>query len=427
MSCPYLDCDEPSVPEKAAACPKCRRLTKGCPSCKTANRAFSNFCRRCGHALPDSAADWTGSKGGPQRLGLNPTRQAAPFRELKIQQVRESHLGDHCRSLLSCDGHLVAVSAGGTVEISDVSGRAAPLRINVDGPVTCDPCISRGTLFIGAAGRVTAYPLGTLTRQPPRLDPRWSIRLEGTPVNPLTVAEGRLYVTVALQNRRREVRVIDHIDRDQPLARQAIYAAARLSWMAADAPTRRLVFLSEEGKDLFLHSTATGGTRFHLTSRRIANAPSPFAEHIPIALAGTKVYGVFGDAEKLCRLDAAQGTFEQVIRDDAKAFALSSIRDGVLVDSGGLYFLGMGMAERLNNHERIKGHPVLLADCAVAVGLQDGRLRVYDLHNPSFQETLRLSGEGEEVTALASFGTCLAAGTARGLVKLFELVRKSPS
>jgi hypothetical protein len=273
---------------------------------------------------------------------------------------------------------------------------------------------------------VAAYALGGLASRPPHLEPRWEVRLPATPVQALTAFEERLYVTVNHPDPTREIYVIEDVHRSRPSGPRKLFAARRLSWIAAEPSTRHVLFLSEDG-EVRVHTVDHGrGESPSLDSRRISQAPRPFADHVPIAVLSDKLFGVFGEADRLCRIDVREARFDQSLREDTKTFSLSGLRDGVQVDSAGVFFLAAGVSDNLNPIDRVRGAPVIVGDWAAAVALQDGRIRVYDLHNPPRHEVLRLSSDREEVTALASFRTYLAAGNARGTVKVFELAGSQP-
>src|SRR6185295_8442213 len=134
--------------------------------------------------------NWLSYKGSPQRLGLNAASPAGadlPGRgsfELQEKELK-LRLEDPCRSLLGYDRHLIALSQNGTIEIGDPELPAATLRLKAEGPISCEPCVEDGVLYLGAPGRLTAYSLGALTLTSPRLAPLWQLRLSGTPVQAL--------------------------------------------------------------------------------------------------------------------------------------------------------------------------------------------------------------------------------------------------
>jgi hypothetical protein len=240
----------------------------------------------------------------------------------------------------------------------------------------------------------------------------------------LLAFENRLYLNVAHPDGQREIQVLDDADRDKPGEARVVHAGRRLGWLAANPPSRRVFFLSEEDGALAVHSVDHAASSHpEVVSRPVPRAPRPFADHVPIAVMGAKLFAVLGEEDKLCRIDAHDGVFDLVVREDTKSFSLSGIRDGVLVGTAGPIFLSFNVVETLNPMERIKGSPVILKDCAAVVGMQGGRIRVYDLLNPPVHQELRLSNDPlEEVTALASFRNYIAAGNLKGTVKVFELI-----
>lgn len=434
MSCPYFQssCPEPTLPADASSCPSCRRFLKRCPACGVRNRAFANACRSCGSVLTVAPGNWTSCKGSSQRLGLNGFAPAQEPRRGSSLEVRETNLqlqlGENCRSLLGYDRHLVAISQGGSVEVCDPGMPASGVRFKADGPISCDPCIDRGVLYLGSRGRLAAYSLGALTLANPRLAPLWQIQLSGIPIQALTILGNRLYVTVSREDGSREVQVVENLERNPPSPARAVHVSQRLSWTAADPVSQELVFLSQQGESTQLHTLVHGGPRMELASRTLPGIPGPFADQVPIALLGGKVFGVFGDEEKLCRLDARTGEFEQSLGADTKLFALCQDRgrawdgDGVQIGTGGVLFLRAGFKEPLPPLERVvKGSPVVVQGRAVVLGLQDGRLRIYDLRHLPRNDVRRLGGDGEPISALASFHNYVAAGNAKGVVKVFEL------
>lgn len=438
MSCPYLqsDCPELTLPPDAVNCPQCMRFLKSCPTCGTKNRSFANYCRACRSKFPMSRGNWLGYKGGVQRLGLNassgPGLEAASWSGLDIQEKSINlQLGDSCRGLLGYDRHLIAVSQSGTIEICDPELPASGLRLKTDGPISCEPCIEDGILYLGSPGRLTAYSLGALTLASPKLTPLWQQSLSGTPVQALTALENRLYVNAVQANGRWEVQVFENLDRTPPSPGRVVHANSRISWMAADPEKLEVVFFSQEGEDARLLTIAHNTPRGEISSHQLLRIPRPFADNVPIAFLGGKIFGVFGDEERLCRIDARTGEFEQSLGADIKLFSLNRERerdwdgDGVQIDTNGIHFLRADVKEFFAPLDRVvKGSPVIVQGRAVVVGMQDGRLRIYDLLRLPRYESLRLTGDGEPITALASFRSYVAAGNVKGIVKVFELRTK---
>lgn len=432
MSCPYSqpNCPQQKLPADAEGCPECQQFLKPCPQCGVRNRAFANFCRSCRTVLSANRGNWLGYKGGSQRLGLNtstpPAWEPQRWENLEIRETGlKLQLGENCRSLLGYDRHLIAVSQNGTIEIGDPQRPAASYRLRADGPISCEPCIDRGILYLGSPWRLSAWSLGGLTLASPRLTSLWTLPLSGTPVQALTAMGNRLYLTVYHQEGRKEAQVIDNLDRNPPSAARVLHSASRLSWVAADPGSHQVIFFSQEGPSLQLH-TAAHNSRPELTSRAVV-LPS-FADPVPIAFLGGKAFGVFGDEEKLCRIDVDTAAFEQAFDSDTKLFSLTRDGergwdgDGVRIDTTSVAFLRSGIKDSFTPLERVaKGSPVILQGCAAVLGMQDGRIRLYDLLHPPRHEVRRLSDDGEPITALASFQNFVAAGNAKGVVKVFEL------
>jgi hypothetical protein len=432
VTCPYFQPECPTLEPAAVAgsCPQCRRLLKTCPACGAHTRAFANFCRSCGARLSVSEGDWLSYRGGSQRLGAStPPLPVMPQGTFELQEEDfKLELGDLCRSLLGYDRHLIAVSQRGTIEIRDPGLPAPGLRLKTEGPISCEPCIDDGVLYLGSPGRLTAYSFGILSMANPRLTPLWQLRLSGTPVQALTMVADHLFVTVVRADMRRELLVIDNVKRQPPTAGRVLYVGAKLSWIAADPARRQAVFVSEEGENLQLHRVAHDGARAELSTWPLTRTPRPLADNVPIAFLGGKVFGVFGDEEKLCRIDADSGELEQSLGDDTKMFSLSHEGerewdgDGVQIFSNGVLFLHAGRTDSFTPLDRVvKGSPVLLKGRAAVLAMLDGRLRVYDLRRLPRYDQFRLTSPGEPITALACFQNYIAVGNVKGVVKLLTL------
>jgi hypothetical protein len=432
LSCPYShpNCPQQRLPANAEDCPECQHFLKPCSQCGTRNRAFANFCRSCRAALPATRGNWLGYKGSTQRLGLNtaspPAWDPPRWENLEIRETGlKLQLGESCRGLLGYDRHLIAIGQNGAIEIGDPQRPASNLRFRAEGPISCEPCIDRGILYLGAPWRLSAWSLGGLTLANPQLISLWTLPLSGTPVQALTVLDNRLYVTVYHQEGRREVQVIDSLDRTPPPGPRVLHTASRLSWVAADPASHQVIFFSQEGSSLQLHTVAPN-SRPELTSRPVT-LPT-FADPVPIAFLGGKAFGVFGDEEKLCRIDIQSAAFEQALDTDTKLFSLNRDGergwdgDGVRTDTTGVVFMISGIRDSFTPLERVaKGSPVILQGCAAVLGMMDGRIRLYDILHPPRNEVRRLSDDGEPIAALASFQNFVAAANTKGLVKVFEL------
>jgi hypothetical protein len=401
---------------------------KTCARCREANRAFANFCRACGEALDAADSNWLGYKGGVRRLGS----AAAPCREPagKVEIVDaglDLRLGDVCRSLLGYDGHLIAVSRSGTIEIADPHQPAAVQRFQAHGPVSAEPCIDHGVLYIGTPGQIVAYSLGAMTLCAPRSRPLWRVPLGGSPVQALTPLGGRLYMTVATEGRK-EVVAIDNVRGDQPSPPRTVCAAKRLSWIAADPVRGEAVFLSDDDNGVQIHVAAS--SRGDLVSHPVPLGR--FSEEHPIAFLGGSVFALFDDA-RLYRIDASTGGIDETFGEDAKLFSLTRDdddewdRDSVQIDSSGIVFSRTAIRDTFSHLDRaVKGSPVIVHGRMAAVGMEDGRVLLYDLTRLPGHDVWRLGGAaGSPVTALASFDSFIAAGNRDGVVGVREL-RTSP-
>lgn len=420
MNCPYSESKCASdIPATAQRC-QCRRFIRRCTRCNTSNRAFANFCRACGTTLPASGSNWSGYKGGPHRLGLNSTAVGA---ELAMRDAKlKLQLGGPCRSLLGYDGHLIAVSDNGVVEIGEPLLGKRLCRFQTAGKISVAPCIEDGILFLGAPGQLSAYSLAPTTLDTPRVRQLWQMPVQGTPIHALTVVGSRLFVSVASPDRQ-EVQVIDQADTAQPSAPRTIHAGRRLSWTAADPNAKQAVFFS--------HSDSTG-VLLHVAGSNVAThrvALDAMTDD-PIAFLGGSVFGVFGSARRLYRIDAASGTIVEPLDKDTHLFALSRSgeewdRDGVHIDSRGVTFRRTGIRDTFGTHERaVRGSPLIVQGSAAIVGMEDGSVRVYDfVHAPRYESWVVGDGNAS-ITALATFESYVTAGNSEGVVEVRELRAK---
>lgn len=412
VTCPY---SEPNCTLDIAADSRrclCSRYLKRCLACGTRNRAFANYCRECGTPLRPASANWLGYRGGTQRTGVNDV-SLAPGCVTRSTGLR-LRLGDTCRSLLGYDGHVIAISVNGVVEIADPIHAKSVCKFQAPGPITAEACIDNGILYTATRGQVSAYAIAPMTLETPRVRPLWQVAVAGTPIQALTPAGNRLYVTLASAELR-EVHVIE-----QQRA-HLIHAAQKVSWIAADAATSRAVFLSEDA----------GEVRLHVAGDKLTSHPvslNALRDH-PIALLGDTLFAVFGDSQRLYRVDATNGGVEEPLDDDTQFFALTHAggewdRDSVRIDSSGIHFSRAMVRDSFAPHERAsRGSPVVVQDCAVAVGMEDGRVLVYDLAELPRHEIWRVSDNSDTpITAIASFDTFIAAGNKDGIVEVRELV-----
>jgi hypothetical protein len=424
VTCPYAEpnCNSSAAPTSRHCA--CGRSLKRCSQCATSNRAFARFCRNCGIAIPTSQTDWPAYRGGSRRLGLNPTAPIPSYLTAAVPLTLR--LGDACRSLLGQDGHLVAISVGGFVEVADAHAAKSLCRFQTQGPVTAEPCLHDGVLYLATRGQLTAYSLGAITMQTPRVRPLWHLPLNGTPIQALTAAGDCLYVTLA-SSEWREVVVVENLSHAQPAAPRSLHGAPRISWVAADPGTAQTVFLSE---------TEDRGIQLHVARPELSTHPVPLdrlGEH-PIALLGGSVFGIFGEAQRLYRISASSGALEEPLDEDTQLFALTQAdgewdRDSVRIDSEGVVFSRARVRDSFEPHDRaVKGSPLIVRDSAAVVAMEDGRVRIYNLSQLPRHEVWRVGDtDGVAITALAAFDSYVAAGNREGIVELRQLRSKGPA
>ncbi len=419
-----LACAEPSC--AAHVIDGARRCSKGhvlrrCGQCGTQNRAFAIICRACATPLPASRSDWTGYKGGARRLGYNATRGPAEWTAEK--PVLTLRLGDECRTLLATDEHLIAISFNGMVEVADPVRALSLCRFQTPGPVTAQPCVSNGVLYVATHNQLSAYVLGPMTLDPPRVRPLWQLPIQGTPIHALTPAGNRLFATVSTGDRR-EVYVIEQNGQPRRATARALFRSPKTSWLAADPVTGDVVFFSEEYGRIYLH-VFRDDLASHPVSLQVLTEQ-------PIAFLDGAVFGIFGETRRLYRINAATGAIDEPLEADTQLFALTHDeqnvwdRDGVRIDSDGVHFARSAVRDSFAPQERAsKPSPIVMRGSAAVVGMDDGRVLLYQLAHLPRHEVWRLDGNADApITALASFDGYVAAGNRDGAVEVRELRKK---
>jgi len=391
-----------------------------CTQCGKENRAFANFCRACAAPLPSSPSNWTGFKGDARRLGFNPTRGPAAWTRPK--PALTMRLGDECCALLACDSHLIAVSMSGTIEIADMARARSICRFQTQGPVTAQPCISNGVLFVSTRNQITAYALPPMLFDPPRVRPLWQVAVDGTPLFALTPAGNRVFATVT-NGEWRELYVVE-ADGSRATAR-SLLRASKMSWLAADPSTGEAVFFSEDAGRVQLHVVRDSVVSHSVPLQTLAEQP--------IALLGGAAFGVFGPARQLHRIAIANGSIEEPLESDTQLFALTRDangewdRDGVHIDGEGVAFARSGIRDSFAPIDRAaRSSPIVIQGAAAIVGMEDGRVLVYELAHLPHHDVWRLEDghSSSAITALASFNHFIAAGNRDGVVEVCELRQK---
>jgi hypothetical protein len=432
--CPYSDCGK-AVAALDGSCDECQRFLKSCPRCSALNRAFANFCRLCRTSIPHGDGQWLGYMGGPQRSaynGLRPRDAEADNTQRPVVSLAMD-LDDACHSLLAYDRHLVAFGANGTVEIADPV-TSTRHTFTVDTPLTCQPCIDRGVAYVGSPNGIAAYSLGTVALAAASSPILWQIPLNGTPIHALTIMDNRLYVTVALRSGERELHVIDNCGptTTRPSIR-VLYANSALGWMAADPRRRQLVCFSQDRTGVKLHVATTGASP-ELSTYAL---DVPALHNQPIALLGGKAFGVFGDDRKLLVIDVARASSLQSLGSDTQLFALGRDSDDAWTGESvrverqqetTIAFKPRNTSDSLASGDRVAGGAlVLVRGRTAAVGMEDGQVRLYDLdHLPRSYRwrpgRWRAGLSNDRITTLVSFQNYLAAGDARGAVRVIKLL-----
>lgn len=421
MNCPYPDCERKSL-HGTGPCPRCQRRVKGCSQCHEPNRMLAVFCRACGSRLAESPGQWLGFQGGGERRGLNAHRIELPLSKTVAQEVAQLTLEGPCLDLLIYDGFLIAVSSRGVVEATRLDGDGRSSRwLAGGGGVSAHACVAHSVLYVAGEGRLTAYSLAGLDESPAEVHELWGLPLDGVPLHALLTLGDRLFLTLRRDGGEQRVVMVGGLEPRSAPRQEIVYQGGAVSPLAASgAAEGELFFFSPGEGSLDLHTvstTSSGGWRTH---HRLVKAPGRLQEHRLLATIGTKVFAVVGDNDLLCRFDGKHGLFEEHLCPDSRSFALSGTRSGVVVQTGGVFFLPHASGEPTS--DVIQSHPVLLRDRAVAVGLGDGRLRLHDLENPAAVRHLRVSNRG--VTVAASAEDYVAAGCEDGVVKLWKLVER---
>ncbi|HEX7810114.1 MAG TPA: hypothetical protein VF608_15370, partial [Thermoanaerobaculia bacterium] len=97
-------------------------------------------------------------------------------------------------------------------------------------------------------------------------------------------------------------------------------------------------------------------------------------------------------------------------------------RDTVVIDTSGVRFSRAGIRDAFGPYDRVvKGSPVIMSDAVAAVGMEDGRVRIYNLRQLPRHEVWVVDDGSAAISALASFDNYIAAGTRAGVVELREI------
>ena len=173
--------------------------------------------------------------------------------------------------------------------------------------------------------------------------------------------------------------------------------------------------------------------QLHIAANELASHPihlTSLAEH-PIAFLGGAIFGIFGEERRLFRINASSGAVEEALEEDTHFFSLTLDgddwdRNSVRIDNSGIVFSHAGIRDAFAPQERaVRGSPLIVPGCIVAVGMEDGRVLIYDSGHLPHHEIWRLGGDSDSsISALATFDSFLAAGNKDGLVEVRALLTK---
>ena len=422
MECPYSDCAAKGLKDEHEICPACRRPNRSCEGCNSAVRAFARFCSACGKPLAGGALEWSGFRGGPRRLGMNPTQVSPPLLDCKLLPVDLGYpgLGDPCYALLSWDRHLIAVSEAGWIQIV-APGTTSRARFKADGPMSSQPCIERSVLFLGHRGGLMAYYLGTLVGNGKGPTPYWRLPVAGRPMGPLLALGGRLFAVIQRADGQLEVCVVERAGSKAPLPPRTLFTSRRLSTLVGDWFSRQVSFLAQDNDRVDLLTIDTNREPLHVERHPVRDLTSDSRLGRPsLAVMGSMHFVVLEPGERLFRIEAGKASVR--LAEDVQRFAMNRSDQWAQINATGLSLPHLQAREDLTHMDRVLGQPVILRNWGVALGLQNGRVRLHDLHHPHQNRELRVEPPEHGITALASFSSFIAAGSSRGTVALFEVV-----
>jgi hypothetical protein len=352
---------------------------------------------------------------------------------LDIEELISIDFSSGCRSILVDDGYLAAASEDGSVKILDLNRlEMEPYTFSTGGKIFAEPALHNGTLYIGnvrdkdmGKGGVCAYTMGGISFEQPEVKLRWDMDLNGNPVQAVLPFDDRIYLNIGYMDGHREIHVIDNIKGSKPKTPKCVYSGVRSSTLAADPPTKRVLFLSEERNQLFINVFEhSNGAAPEMVSIPVKDAPLDFLEHVPIAVLGAKIFAVFGDNTRdLCRLDAHKSSFDTKITGRVRNFALAGMNKQFITNSTGVFSTAGNIQEDLIRGESIVSGPIVLRDKAAVVGMRNGKIRFYKLNALSRQNEFPVFEANDRVQTLAAFKDMIAAGNHKGKVKLLKIIQ----
>jgi hypothetical protein len=429
LNCPYLDCTCENIQDSETRCPNCRRYLKTCSKCSAFNRAFAMYCRNCGAQLPATETNWSEFKGGPQRLGNAGFLIGKRVPDIKTEDIGTFNVSKFCKSLLIYDQYLFAFSVEGEITVADISKTPVKpfISFHAGGNIYAVPAISQGSLYVGTEKYLRAYSLGNLFSEPTaKPDPRWELPVSGTPVRELLPVKDQLYFMTIFPDRHYEICAVKDIQAARIKPSGRCFSGLHVSSLAGihTDKIRKIYFLSQDQNGTRLHLIDHArGTVFEPEILPVKGGTAGFRKRIPIAVIGAKIFFVLKTEDTLCRLDAHTGEIDSKFCKNVREFSMAGINDPIISTSKGLLFQRIGKKAELGEGQAIRGAPLILKDCAAAVGMRGGAVRLYDIHDPALPLIWSVSeNPGEPVTSLAASENIIAAGNEKGLVKLCRLI-----
>jgi len=430
MQCPYVDCDA-TLPDGSGNCNKCLRNFKMCKatSCGRANRRFARFCHACGSSLGkddslgENENDWAMFQGGIQRTGLNRVPLTHGFssfdRQSPLETLGSFQLRNRCHSLLLSEGRLIALSANGEVLVVDVQGDTANeiSRFSLGGEVFAEPAIAGGMLFAATGDWIKAYALGSTADGGVSDAPYWQMQLTGRARHSLLAVKDLLYCMTE-QSDGTELVALSRIFTSNPKQTRMHRSPAFSPLAGKVTPQGCKVYFIENRKGVTLYEIEhTGKDHGDMTSRTL-NDLQDYAQGTPICVVGGMLFGIFGKRKQLCCVRISPDGKYETRGEDVETFAFAEISTSILVSSNWIANTGNGTRGELDAGESYRGMPVVIGGSVVAVSLNGGMVRLYELRDLSHSRNWQCSVNGSEVTALISAGPLLIVGDARGKVTI---------
>ena len=298
---------------------------------------------------------------------------------------------------------------------ADVLGDKATevARFSLGGRVHAEPAIAGGLLFAAADNQVMAYAIGGGVNGLMREDPYWKISLTGQAHHSLLAVGDSLYC-ITDGGEGAELIAFNKIFTSSP-EQTRVHSAKVFSPLAGK--------ITDQGHKVYFVSPEHGGTLYeiehtdeveHVKTEKSIAMLNGYALGTPICVVGDMLFGIFGERKRLCRVKISLVQPLENRGDDVEHFAYAEIKKSILVSSTMIRDTDVDKIGALDPGESYRGMPVVIKDFAVAVSLNCGKVRLYDLKNLSHSRNWQVGNNRSDVTALISTGPFLAAGVAEG-------------